>query len=77
LKHLIDLTSVIEIVIPPRIRDLGGYEVRRVLPFRERRMVGPIIFLDQFGPLELINGRSLEVAPHPHIGLATATYLFS
>jgi redox-sensitive bicupin YhaK (pirin superfamily) len=69
--------NAIEIVIPPRTRDLGGYEVRRVLPFRERRMVGPFIFLDQFGPLELINGRSLEVAPHPHIGLATVTYLFS
>jgi redox-sensitive bicupin YhaK (pirin superfamily) len=69
--------NAIDIVIPARARGLGGYEVRRILPFRERRLVGPFIFLDQFSPLELINGRSLEVAPHPHIGLATVTYLFS
>lgn len=70
-------TNAIQTIIPPRVRNLGGHEVRRVLPFRERRMVGPFIFLDQFGPLELIDGRSLEVAPHPHVGLATVTYLFS
>lgn len=73
----IESTNTIETIIPPRVRNLGGHEVRRVLPFRKRRMVGPFIFLDQFGPLELIDGRSLEVAPHPHIGLATVTYLFS
>jgi redox-sensitive bicupin YhaK (pirin superfamily) len=72
-----ETTSAIELIIPPRIRDLGGFEVLRILPFRERRMVGPFIFLDQFGPLELIHGRPLEVAPHPHIGLATVTYLLS
>jgi redox-sensitive bicupin YhaK (pirin superfamily) len=72
-----EFSKAIEKIIPPRVRNLGDHEVRRVLPFRERRMVGPFIFLDQFGPLELIDGRSLEVAPHPHIGLATVTYLFS
>lgn len=72
-----DNTTALETVITARDRDLGGLMVRRVLPFRERRTVGPFIFLDQFGPLALLDGRSLEVAPHPHIGLATVTYLFS
>jgi redox-sensitive bicupin YhaK (pirin superfamily) len=62
--------------IQPRIRDLGGgFEVRRVLPFIERRMVGPFIFFDQFGPTILRAGAGLDVRPHPHIGLATVTYL--
>jgi redox-sensitive bicupin YhaK (pirin superfamily) len=62
--------------IQPRIRDLGGgFEVRRVLPFVERRMVGPFIFFDQFGPTILKAGAGLDVRPHPHIGLATVTYL--
>jgi redox-sensitive bicupin YhaK (pirin superfamily) len=69
-------TNAIEIVIPPLVRNLGDPEVRQGSPFRERRTVGAFIFLDQFGPLELIDGRSLEAAPHPHIGLATVTYLF-
>jgi redox-sensitive bicupin YhaK (pirin superfamily) len=63
--------------ILPRTRDLGdGFAVRRVLPAAERRMVGPFIFFDQFGPIELPAGRGLDVRPHPHIGLATVTYLF-
>lgn len=63
-------------VVSPRSRDLGGFEVRRVLPSRERRMVGPFIFFDQMGPAVFAGGRGLDVPPHPHIGLATVTYLF-
>lgn len=69
---------MIELVIDQRRRDLGGFEVGRVLPARGRRMVGPFIFLDHMGPLELPKGlpHSADVRPHPHIGLATVTYLF-
>jgi len=63
-------------VILPRAHDLGGFEVRRALPARERQMVGPFIFFDQMGPGEFLAGRGLDVRPHPHIGLATVTYLF-
>src|SRR5919112_3528806 len=64
-------------VIVPRTRDLGdGFEVRRALPSAERRMVGPFVFLDQMGPTVLRPGSGLDVRPHPHIGLATVTYLF-
>ena len=60
----------------PRVKDLGdGFEVRRVLPVAERRMVGPFVFFDQFGPTILRAGTGLDVRPHPHIGLATVTYL--
>ena len=65
----------VEMVILGRARDLGGFEVRRVLPFAQRRMVGPFIFLDQMGPAELAIGEGMDVRPHPHIGLATLTYL--
>lgn len=68
--------SVIEQVIRPRSRDVGGFTVRRVLPAAQRRTVGPFIFLDQMGPTELPAGVGLDVRPHPHIGLATVTYLF-
>jgi redox-sensitive bicupin YhaK (pirin superfamily) len=64
-------------VIVPRPRDLGGFEVRRVLPALERRSVGPFVFFDQMGPAELEAGRGMDVRPHPHIGLATVTYLFA
>jgi redox-sensitive bicupin YhaK (pirin superfamily) len=63
-------------VISPRPRDLGGFEVRRVLPSLERRSVGPFVFWDQMGPATLAVGRGIDVRPHPHIGLATITYLF-
>ena len=63
--------------ILPRARDLGdGFTVQRVLPAAQRRMVGPFVFFDQFGPVEFAPGRGIDVRPHPHIGLATVTYLF-
>lgn len=71
---------MIEMVIDQRRRDLGGgFEVGRVLPFAKRRMVGPFVFFDHMGPIELQPGadRSLDVRPHPHIGLSTVSYLFS
>lgn len=66
----------LELVLVPRARDLGGFEVRRALPARERRMVGPFIFWDQMGAAQLAPGTGLDVRPHPHIGLSTLTYLF-
>jgi redox-sensitive bicupin YhaK (pirin superfamily) len=66
----------LEVVLLPRAHDIGGFEVRRALPARERQMVGPFIFFDQMGPGEFLAGRGLDVRPHPHIGLATVTYLF-
>jgi len=68
-------TSAIETVIVPRARDLGGFEVRRALPSSRRQMVGPFIFFDQMGPAEFLLGAGIDVRPHPHIGLATVTYL--
>jgi len=69
--------SNIETIIVPRVRDLGdGFQVRRALPAVERRMVGPFVFLDQMGPTSLAPGSGLDVRPHPHIGLATVTWLF-
>jgi redox-sensitive bicupin YhaK (pirin superfamily) len=66
----------IEQVIVPRARDLGGFSVRRALPAAGRQMVGPFIFFDQMGPAEFLVGTGIDVRPHPHIGLATVTYLF-
>jgi len=66
----------LETVIIPRAHDVGGFEVRRALPARERQMVGPFIFFDQMGPGEFLTGKGLDVRPHPHIGLSTVTYLF-
>jgi redox-sensitive bicupin YhaK (pirin superfamily) len=66
----------IEHVIVPRARDLGGFEVRRALPAAAKQMVGPFIFFDQMGPSEFLIGPGIDVRPHPHIGLATVTYLF-
>src|SRR6201996_2254790 len=69
---------MIDLVIDQRRRDLGGFEVGRVLPFHARRMVGPFIFLDHMGPATFQAGfpRSVDVRPHPHIGLSTVSYLF-
>jgi redox-sensitive bicupin YhaK (pirin superfamily) len=75
--HDIDPDGPVENIIVPRLHDLGdGFTVRRALPAAGRRMVGPFIFLDQMGPAELAPGRGIDVRPHPHIGLATVTYLF-
>jgi hypothetical protein len=68
--------DAIETVIVPRAHDLGGFEVRRALPSIGRKMVGPFIFFDQMGPAEFLIGGGIDVRPHPHIGLATVTYLF-
>jgi len=68
--------DAIEQVIVPRARDLGGFSVRRALPAAGKQMVGPFIFFDQMGPAEFLIGSGIDVRPHPHIGLATVTYLF-
>jgi redox-sensitive bicupin YhaK (pirin superfamily) len=69
--------DAIETVIVPRARDLGGFSVRRALPSPARQMVGPFIFFDQMGPAEFLTDQGIDVRPHPHIGLATVTYLYS
>ncbi|MBN8898359.1 MAG: pirin family protein, partial [Rhodospirillales bacterium] len=66
----------VDLVLLPRAHDIGGFEVRRALPARERQMVGPFIFFDQMGPGEFLAGKGLDVRPHPHVGLSTVTYLF-
>jgi hypothetical protein len=68
--------DAIDQVIVPRTVDLGDFAVRRALPSARTRMVGPFIFFDHFGPAEFRAGNGLDVRPHPHIGLATVTYLF-
>ena len=72
------MADPIELLIQGRAHDLGpGFAVRRVLPSMKRRMVGPFVFLDHFGPMTIPpGGDGMEVRPHPHIGLATVTYLF-
>jgi len=69
---------MLDLVIEQRRKDLGGFEVGRVLPFASRRMVGPFIFFDHMGPVDLPRGlpKSADVRPHPHVGLSTITYLF-
>ncbi len=70
---------MLKLLIPQRRRDLGGFEVGRVLPFPQQRMVGPFVFFDHMGPVDFPAGipRKVDVRPHPHIGLSTVTYLFS
>jgi hypothetical protein len=68
--------DAIETVIVPRMRDLGGFSVRRALPTATRQMVGPFILLDQAGPGEMLISENFDVRPHPHIGLATVTYIY-
>jgi redox-sensitive bicupin YhaK (pirin superfamily) len=67
----------VALVIEPRPRDLGGFGVRRALPSGQRRMIGPFIFFDHMGPAEMPPGHGIDVRPHPHIALATVTYLFA
>ncbi|MBA4785082.1 MAG: pirin family protein [Rhizobiales bacterium] len=68
--------DAIENLIIPRSSDIGGFAVRRALPSRQRRLVGPFIFFDRMGPALMRAGEALDVKPHPHIGLSTVTYLF-
>ncbi|MEO0467239.1 MAG: pirin family protein [Pseudomonadota bacterium] len=69
--------ETLEMIIQPRDRDLGGGSmVKRILPFHKRRSVGPFVFFDHFGPTDAPPGAGMDVRPHPHIGLATVTYLF-
>src|SRR5262245_53764900 len=66
----------IELMVIPNAKDLGGFQVRRALPTARRRLVGPFIFFDRMGPAILRADQAMDVRPHPHIGLATVTYLF-
>src|SRR4051812_50229120 len=68
--------TAFEQVVTPVTHDLGDFKVNRTLPGRERTMVGPFIFVDEFGPARLPAGQGMDVRPHPHINLATVTYLF-
>jgi len=68
--------TVIDTLLAPSVRDLGGFAVRRLLPSSHRRTVGPFIFFDHMGPVALPVGEGFDVRPHPHIGLATITWLF-
>lgn len=70
------MTDAIALLIPPREKDLGGFTVKRILPFAKHRMVGPWIFFDHMGPAVFEPGKGTNVRPHPHINLATVTYLF-
>lgn len=63
-------------VINPHVKDLGGFTVKRLLPSHPHKMIGPFIFFDHMGPASFIPGEGIDVRPHPHIGLATVTYLF-
>ena len=71
------MSGPIEATITPTNHDLGDFEVRRALPSKQRRMVGPFIFVDEFGPAQLPPGGGMDVRPHPHINLATVTWLFA
>ncbi|MBU2955888.1 pirin family protein [Marinobacter sp. F3R08] len=66
----------VQLILTPRITDLGGFSVRRLLPTAKRKMIGPWIFFDEMGPADFQAGEGINVRPHPHIGLATVTYLF-
>jgi redox-sensitive bicupin YhaK (pirin superfamily) len=70
------MMDAIETVIIPRARDVGNFEVRRALPSTDRKMVGPFVFFDEMGPAEFLTDQGIDVRPHPHIRLATVTYLY-
>ena len=69
-------TGVVELVIRPKKKDLGEFSVRRILPAPKRKALGPFVFFDHAGPAEFPPGEGIAVRPHPHIGIATITYLF-
>jgi hypothetical protein len=71
------MEDAIALTIEPRVRDIGGFSVHRLLPVAQRRSVGPFVFLDRMGPHTFAAGEGMDVRPHPHIGLATVTYLFA
>jgi redox-sensitive bicupin YhaK (pirin superfamily) len=74
------MTMVDDLIVQtllPTTHDLGGFKVHRTLPHKERTTIGPFIFFDQMGPAKLDAGRGIDVRPHPHINLATVTYLFA
>src|SRR5438105_3643201 len=71
-----DVMSAIEHLLKPHVRDLGDFTVRRLLPAAATQTVGPFIFFDHMGPVQLPPGAGADVRPHPHIGLATVTYMF-
>jgi hypothetical protein len=74
----LSVEDIVDVVVVPRSSDLGdGFIVQRALPSAQRRMVGPFVFFDQMGPTVMTSGRGLDVRPHPHIGLATVTYMFT
>ena len=68
--------DAVELVLRPREKDLGGFSVRRLLPTAQRKTVGPWIFFDHMGPADFPAGEGINVRPHPHVNLATVTYLF-
>ncbi len=68
--------SQVDLVIEERAADIGNFLVGRLLPFRQKRMIGPFIFVDHMGPVKLAGGENLDVGPHPHTGLSTLTFLF-
>ncbi len=70
------MSEPVELLIEPRVRDLGGFGVRQLLPFPKRRNVGPFVFFDHLGPAVMAPGKGIDVRSHPHIGLATVTWLF-
>src|SRR5262249_42640801 len=74
-RHLQQMSAT-SAILKANVRDLGGFEVRRLLPAFPRKMVGPFIFFDHMGPTRFPAGGGIDVRPHPHIGLATVTYLF-
>jgi redox-sensitive bicupin YhaK (pirin superfamily) len=71
------IDTLVDVIIEPRIRRVGSGEVRRLLPFATRRMVGPFVFLDVMGPDDIAPGGGIDVDAHPHIGLSTLTYLLA
>ena len=68
--------SNLALIVPERAADIGGFLVGRLLPVRQKRAVGPFVFIDHMGPAEMGSGENLDVLPHPHVGLSTLTYLF-